>query len=87
MELIWQHNGDSTAFEPPDPCVDVATIEWKEQDRVHSETHNVVDLHQNHLGDKVSRPLSNNGLVDTHTMLNIEDRQDILLDMDESFAY
>ncbi len=47
----------------------------------------MVYLHENHLDDKVSQPLLNNGLVDAHTMLNVEDRQDIMLDMEESFAY
>jgi hypothetical protein len=44
-------------------------------------------LHQNQLDDKISQQLSSNVLVDAHTMLDAEDRQDIILDTNKSFAY
>ena len=88
MEPIWQQIDDSpTAFEPPDLGVDAATIEWKQQLCVDAAILDAVYLHQNQLDDKVSQQLSSNVLVHGHTMLDAEDRQDTMLDTDESFAY
>jgi hypothetical protein len=56
--------------------------------RVNTAILDAVYLHQNQLYDKISQQLSSNFLVDAHTtMLNAEDRQDIMLDTHESFAY
>jgi hypothetical protein len=41
----------------------------------------------NQLDDHISRQLADNGLADSSTMLDTEDRQDILIDTDESFAF
>jgi hypothetical protein len=88
MEPIWQQIDDSrTAFEPPDLGVDAATIEWRQQLRVDTAILDAVYLHQNQLDDKISQQLSSSVLVDAHTMLDAEDRQDIMLDTNESFAY
>jgi hypothetical protein len=88
MEPIWQHSDDSAAFEPPDSCVDPATIEWKQQHCIYSEIKNAVYLQQNHLDNNTSQQLSTNCLVNARTMLDAEDRKDIrMLDMDESWAY
>ena len=87
MEPIRQHIDDSsTAFGPPDLGVDAATIEWKQQLRVDEAILDAFYLHQNQLDDKVSQQLSSNVLVDAHTM-HAEDRQDIMLERDKSFAY
>ena len=88
MEPIWQQIDDSpTAFEPPDLGVDAATIEWRQQLRVDTAILDAVYLHQNQLDDKISQQLSSNVLVDAHTMLDAEDRQDIMLHTNKSFAY
>jgi hypothetical protein len=42
---------------------------------------------RNQLDNHISRQLADNGLVDSSTMLDTEDRQDIMLDTDESFAF
>ncbi len=42
---------------------------------------------QHQLDNHVSSQLADNGLVDSSTMLDTEDRQDIMLDTDESFAF
>jgi hypothetical protein len=88
MEPIWQQIDDSpTAFEPPDLGVDAATIEWRQQLRVGTAILDAVYLHQNQLDDKISQQLSSNVLVDAHTMLDAEDRQDIMLVTNKLFAY
>jgi hypothetical protein len=46
-----------------------------------------VYLHEHQLDDKIFQQLSSNVLVDAHTMLDAEDRQDIMLDTNKSFAY
>ncbi len=42
-----------------------------------------VYLHQKQLDDKISQQLSSNVLVDVHTMLDAEVRQNIMLKTDE----
>jgi hypothetical protein len=42
---------------------------------------------RNHLDNHISHQLADNGLVDSSMMLDIEDRQDIMLDTDKSFAF
>ncbi len=85
MEPIWQQIDDSpsTAFEPPDLGVDAATVEWKQQLRVDAAILDAVYLHQKQLDDKISQQLSSNVLVDVHTMLDAEVRQNIMLKTDE----
>jgi hypothetical protein len=89
MEPIWQQIDDSpsTAFEPPDLGVDAATVEWKQQLRVDAAILDAVYLHQKQLDDKISQQLSSNVLVDVHTMLDAEVRQNIMLKTDEWFTY
>ena len=85
MEPIWQQIDDSpsNAFEPPDLGVDAATVEWKQQLRVDAAILDAVYLHQKQLDDKISQQLSSNVLVDVHTMLDAEVRQNIMLKTDE----
>jgi hypothetical protein len=52
-----------------------------------SEMMDALNLHKTNVEGKISHQLSTNGLVDARTMLDTKDRQDILLDMDESLQF
>jgi hypothetical protein len=81
MEPMWQQNDDpdtSAALRPFPVAVNL---------NVESETLQVVSNQRNQLDNPISCQLADNGLVNSSTMLNTEDRQDIMLDIDESFAF
>ena len=63
------------------PCPDAAHINCD------SETLQYLSNQQNHLDTHISRQLADNGLVDSSTLLDTEDRQDIMLDTDKSSAF
>jgi hypothetical protein len=44
-------------------------------------------IKKNQLDNHIHCQLADNGLVDSSTMLDTEDRQDIIIDTDESFAF
>jgi hypothetical protein len=52
-----------------------------------SETLQFVYNQRNQLDNHIYRQLVEIGLVDSSTMLETEDRQDIIIDTDESFAF
>ncbi len=82
MEHIWQQNDDPSAFEHPQGSPEEAHI------NVDSATLQSLYNHRNELDNHLSRQLADNGLVDSRTMLDTEDRQDIMLaDTDESFGF
>ena len=81
MEPMWQQNDDHGTFAALQPFPVAADL------NVESETLQFVSNQQNQLDYHLSRQLADNGLVDSSTMLDTEDRQDIMLDIDESFAF
>jgi hypothetical protein len=81
MEPMWQQNNDPDTFAALQPFPDAADL------NVESEMLQFVSNQQNQLDNHISRQLADNDLVDSSTMLNTEDRQDIMLDTDESFAF
>jgi hypothetical protein len=81
MEPIWHQNNDPDAFDSSQPCPDAARINCD------SETLQSVYIQQNRLDNHISGQLADNGLVDSSTMLDKEDRQDMMLEKDESFAF
>jgi hypothetical protein len=81
MEPIWQKIYDPHIFASPQPFPDAVHL------NVESETLQFIYNQQNQLDNHISCQLADNGLVDSSTMLNTEDRQDIMLDTDESFAF
>jgi hypothetical protein len=82
MEPIWQQNDVPDTFNAPQPCIsDAAHI------NCHSEMLQFIYNQQNQWDNHISRQFSANGLVDSSMMLNTEDRKDIMLDTDESFAF
>jgi hypothetical protein len=81
MEPMWQQNDDHdtvAALQPFSVAVDL---------NVESETLQFVSNQQNQLDNHISRQLADNGLLDSSTRLDTEDRQDIMLDTDESFTF
>jgi hypothetical protein len=76
MESIW-HN----TFDASQPCPDAAHINCD------SEKLQFVYNQRNQLDNHISRQLADKGLVDSSSMLNTEERHDIMLDTDESFAF
>jgi hypothetical protein len=78
MEPMWQQNNDPDTFAALQPFP-VANVE--------SETLQFVSNQRNQFDNHISRQLADNGLVDSGMMLDTEDRQDIMLDTDESFAF
>jgi hypothetical protein len=54
---------------------------------VELETLQFVSNQRNQLDNHISRQLADNDLVDFSTMLDTEDRQEIMLDTDKSFAF
>ena len=87
MEPMWHQHADSNAFEPDETHGDTINLSGEEQHHLHEATFRSVYMHQNHLDKQVSNHLSNNCLVDAGTLLDTEDRQDIMLDVDESFTF
>jgi hypothetical protein len=81
MEPMWQQNGDHDTFAALQPFPVAANL------NVESETLQFVSNQRNQLDNHISRQLADNDLADFRTMLNTEDRQDIMLDADESFAF
>jgi hypothetical protein len=81
MEPMWQQNDDHDTFAALQPFSVAADL------NVESETLQFVSNQQNQLDNDISRQLTDNGLVDSSTMLGTEDRQDVMLDTDESFAF
>jgi hypothetical protein len=81
MEPMWQQNDDPDTFAAPQPFPDAADL------NVESEMLQFVSNQQNQLDNHISRQLAGNDLVDSSTMLITGDRQDIMLDTDESFAF
>jgi hypothetical protein len=81
MEPIWQQNDDPDTFDASQPCPDAAHINCD------SEMLQFVYNQRNQLDNHISHQLADNGLVDSSTMLGTEDRQDIMLDTDESFPH
>jgi hypothetical protein len=81
MELIWQQNGDPDTFPALQPFPDAVHL------NVESEMLQFVHDQRNQLDNHISRQLADNDLVDFSTMLDTEDRQDIIIDTDESLAF
>ena len=81
MESIWQQNDVHDTLGSSQPCPGAAHV------NDNSETLQYVYNQQNQLDNHISRQLADHGLVDSSTMLDTEDRQDIMLDTDESFAF
>jgi hypothetical protein len=71
MDPIWQQNNDPDTFDAPQPFPVTAGL------NIESETLQFVSNQQNQLDNHISRQLADNGLVDSSTMLNTEDRQDV----------
>ena len=84
---MWHQHADCNAFEPDDMYDDTVNLSLEEQHHLHKAMFRSVYMHQNHLDNQVSTHLSNNCLVDARTLLDTEDRQDIMLDVDESFTF
>jgi hypothetical protein len=81
MEPMWHQNNDHDTFAALQPFPVAVDL------NVESETLQFVSNQQNQLDNHLSFQLADNGLVDSSTMLDTEDRQDIMLDTDESFAF
>jgi hypothetical protein len=81
MEPMWQQNSDPDTFAALQPFP--VTVDLN----VESETLQFVSNQRNQLDNHISCQLADNGLVDSSTMLDTEDRQDTMLDTDESFAF
>jgi hypothetical protein len=81
MEPMWHQKDDHDTFAALQPFPVAADL------NVESETLQFVSNQQNQLDIHISCQLADNGLVDSSTMLDTEDRQDIMLDTDESFAF
>jgi hypothetical protein len=81
MEPLWQQNNDPDTFAALQPFPVAADL------NVELETLQFVSNQRNQLDNHISHQLADNGLVNSHTMLNTEDRQDIMLDTDESFTF
>jgi hypothetical protein len=81
MEPMWHQNNNPDTFAALQPFPDPVDL------NVESETLQFVSNQRNQLDNHISRQLSDNDLVDFSTMLDTEDRQDIMLDTDKSFAF
>jgi hypothetical protein len=81
MEPLWQQNNDPDTFAALQPFPVAADL------NVELETLQFVSNQRNQLDNHISHQLADNGLVNSHTMLDTEDRQDSMLDTDESFAF
>jgi hypothetical protein len=80
MEPMWQQNNNPDTFAAR-PFPDAAGL------NVESETLQFVSNQRNQLDNHISRQLADKGLVDSSTMLDTKDRQGIMLDTHESFAF
>jgi hypothetical protein len=87
MEPIWQDTVDLNAFELEYQCDEAANVAFEAERHLHETTLRSAYSHQSLLDKQVSIHLPKDGLVDARTMLDTEDRQDVTLDMDQSFAY
>lgn len=88
MEPMWQQVDDPGAFEAPDsPPGESSCFELNQQPLLDTEMMDALDAHKNNVDDKLSHQLSSNGLVDAGTLLDTEDRQDLMLDTDDSLEY
>ncbi len=81
MEPLWQQHDNPDTFDASQLCPDAAHMNCD------SETLQFVYNQRNQLDNHISRQLVDNGMVDSSTMLDTEDRQDIIIDTDESFAF
>mgnify|MGYP000733260476 FL=1 len=81
MEPLWQQHDNPDTFDASQLCPGAAHMNCV------SETLQFVYNQRNQLDNHISRQLVDNGLVDSSTMLDTEDRQDIIIDTDESFAF
>jgi hypothetical protein len=81
MEPMWHQNDDHNTFAALQSFPVAAGL------NVESETLQFVPNQRNQLNNHLSCQLADNGLVDSSTMLDTEDRQDTRLDTDESFAF
>jgi hypothetical protein len=81
MEPLWQHHNDPDTFDASQLCSDATHMNFD------SEMLQYVYNQRNQLDNHISRQLVDNDLVDSSTMLGTEDRQDIIIDTDESFAF
>jgi hypothetical protein len=81
MEPMWQQNDDPDTVAALQPFPDAVDL------NVESETLQFVSNQRNQLDNHTSCQLADNGLVESSTILDTEDRQDIMLDIDESFAF
>jgi hypothetical protein len=74
MEPLWQQHDDPDTFDTSQLCPDAAHMNCD------SETLQFVYNQRNQLDNHISRQLVDNVLVDSSTMLDTEDRQDIIID-------
>jgi hypothetical protein len=81
MEPMWQQNDD------PDTFAALQQFPVAVDLNVESETLQFVSNQRNQLDNYISRQLADNGLVNSSTMLDTEDRHDIMLNRDESFPF
>jgi hypothetical protein len=81
MEPMCKQNDNQDTFAALQPFPDAVDL------NVESETLQFVSNQRNQLDNHISHQLADSGLVDSSTMLGTEDRQDIMLDTDESFAF
>jgi hypothetical protein len=81
VEPLWQQHDDPDTFDASQLCPDAAHM------KCDSETLQFGYNQRNQLDNHISRQLVDNGLVDSSTMLDTEDRQGIIIDADESFAF
>jgi hypothetical protein len=81
MEPMWHQNDKPDTFAALQPFPDAVDLNVK------LEIVQFVSNQRNQLDNHLSRQLADNGLVDFSMMLDTEDRQDIMLDTDESFAF
>ena len=78
---------DDDAFVPSGLSDDPTTNGFAEQLDLHEATLTAVYMHQHNLDVQLSTHVATNRLLDARSMLDTEDRQDIMLDTDESIAY
>jgi hypothetical protein len=87
MEPMWQQVDDPAASEAPDSGAGEASLtELNQPPSLDSEMMDALDLHKTNVNDKIHQ-LSRNGLIYARSMLYTEDRQDILLDMEEPLQF
>jgi hypothetical protein len=77
MEPVWQQHNNPDTFDASQLCPDAAHTNCD------SETLHFVYNQRNQLDNHISRQLVDNILADSSTILETEDRQDIIIDTDE----